>query len=169
MVVSPGALRYARAPTTGDLHDVPNSARSNQEHDVVSFITHVCPGHSGPDWSRCVASPLGTSPSRTPSPDPAPSAPPPLTVAACLVAAEAVAFVLLAVFELADTEGEKLALGLGPALFFVASGAFLAYAAWRLYRLHSWARAPLVLAQIIQVLVGGSFWGGSTTVVAVVM
>jgi hypothetical protein len=90
-------------------------------------------------------------------------------VAASLIAVEAAAFVLLSVFEMANTEGEKLVLGITTAVFFLAYGAFLAYAAWRLYRLHSWARAPLVLAQIIQVLVGGSFWGGSTTVVAVVM
>jgi peptidoglycan/LPS O-acetylase OafA/YrhL len=104
-----------------------------------------------------------------PDPLPTPSSPPPLTVAASLVGVEAVAFVLLAVFELGHTEGEKLVLGLTTALFFLVYGVFLAYAAWRLHRLHSWARAPLVLAQLIQVLVGASFWGGSTTAVAVVM
>ncbi len=102
------------------------------------------------------------------TPAPAPSPPPPLAVAASLVAVEAAAFVLLALFELGNIQGEKLVLGITTAAFFLAYGAFLAYAAWRLYRLHSWARAPLVLAQLIQVLVGGSFWGGSTTAVAVV-
>jgi hypothetical protein len=104
-----------------------------------------------------------------PEPPPAPSSPPPLTVAASLVAVEAAAFVLLAIIELGNTEGEKLVLGLTTAAFFLVYGAFLAYAAWRLHGLHSWARAPLVLAQLIQVLVGASFWGGSTTVVAVVV
>jgi hypothetical protein len=104
-----------------------------------------------------------------PEPAPAPSSPPPLTVAASLIGVEAAVFVLLGLFELSHTEGEKLVLGLTTAVFFLVYGAFLAYAAWRLHRLHSWARAPLVLAQLIQVLVGGSFWGGSTTPVAVVM
>ena len=74
-----------------------------------------------------------SSPSRTPSSSaPSPSAPPPLTVAASLIAVEAAGFVLLSVFEMANTEGEKLVLGITTAVFFLAYGAFLAYAAWRL-------------------------------------
>jgi hypothetical protein len=44
---------------------------------------------------------------------------------------------------------------------------FLGLCAWRLLRLHSWARAPVVLAQLIQVMVGVSFLGGATTPVGV--
>jgi len=51
--------------------------------------------------------------------------------------------------------------------FFLVYGGFLGYCAWSVYRLRSWARAPLVLAQLIQILVGASFWGGSTTAIAV--
>ena len=95
--------------------------------------------------------------------------PPPLSVAASLVGVEAVAFVLLALFELGSTEREKLVLGLTTAAFFLLYGVCLGWAAWRLYQRHSWARAPLVLAQLIQVFVGASFWGGGTTPVAVAM
>jgi hypothetical protein len=63
--------------------------------------------------------------------------------------------------------GERLAMGATSVVFFVVYGVFLGYCAWQLYRLHSWARAPVVLAQLIQGLVGASFWGGSTTPVAV--
>ncbi len=38
-----------------------------------------------------------------------------------------------------------------------------------MWRLRSWARAPVVLAQLIQLLVGFGFWGGGTTLVAVVL
>jgi len=105
-----------------------------------------------------------------PAPAPAsPSPPPPLSVAASLVAVESAVFVLLALLELGNIEGEKLVLGLTTAAFFLLYGAFLGWCGWRYYRLQSWARAPLVLAQLIQILVGGSFWGGATTPVAVVM
>ena len=90
-------------------------------------------------------------------------------MAASLIGVEAVAFVLLALFELGSTEREKLVLGLTTAAFFLLYGVCLGWAAWRLYQLHSWARAPLVLAQLIQVFVGASFWGGGTTPVAVAM
>ena len=53
--------------------------------------------------------------------------------------------------------------------FFLAYAVFLAVCAWELRRLRSWARAPVVLAQLIQLLVGTSFWGGSTTPVAVIL
>ena len=63
--------------------------------------------------------------------------------------------------------GEKLAMNLTTALFFLLYGGFLAFCSWQLYRLRSWARAPVVLAQLIQILVGASFWGEPTTAVAV--
>ena len=65
-------------------------------------------------------------------------------------------------------EGERLVMGSTSVAFFVLYGGFLGYCAWQVYRLHSWARSPLVLAQLIQILVGASFWGGPTTIVAVI-
>ena len=108
--------------------------------------------------------------SRDPLPPalPAPQVPPPLAVALSLAALEATVLVLYGLSLLPSLEGEKLAMGVTSLLFFVCYGGFLGFCAWQLYRLHSWARAPLVLAQLIQLLVGASFWGGSTTVIAVI-
>jgi hypothetical protein len=103
-----------------------------------------------------------------PSPPPAAGPPPPLTVAASLTGLEGGLLVLQGFTQVPGMHGEKLAMNVTTFLFFILYGAFLVFAAWQLYRLHSWARAPVVLAQLIQILVGASFWGGGTTIVAVV-
>ncbi len=94
-------------------------------------------------------------------------APAPLKVAASLIAVEALVFALLAVLEIASSSGERLALGLSTTAFFAIYAGALALGAWQLVRLNSWVRAPLVMAQLIQGLVGVSFWGGETTPVAI--
>jgi hypothetical protein len=104
---------------------------------------------------------------RQPSPSPAAGPPPPLTVAASLTGLEGALLVLQGLTQVPGMHGEKLAMNVTTFLFFVVYGLFLLFAAWQLYRLHSWARAPVVLAQLIQILVGASFWGGGTTIVAV--
>ena len=58
-------------------------------------------------------------------------------------------------------------MGVTTTVFFLVYGAGLAFCAWRVTRLESWARAPLVLAQLIQLGVAWSFRGGSSTPVAV--
>lgn len=93
--------------------------------------------------------------------------PAPLTVALSLVAVEALVFGVLAVTELLAVESSKLTMGLTTALFFVLYGVGLGVCAWAASRLSSWARAPIVLAQLIQLAVAWSFWGGETTWVAV--
>lgn len=99
---------------------------------------------------------------------PRPAVPPaPLTVAASLVGVEALVFLGLAVAEIAAFESEKATLGATTTVFFLVYGAGLAVAAWAVWRLRSWGRAPIVVAQVIQLLVAWSFWGGGTTWVAV--
>ena len=98
---------------------------------------------------------------------PSPGPPPPLTVAASLTALEGLLLVLQGFTQVPGMHGEKLAMNVTTFLFFIVYGVFLVFAAWQLYRLHSWARAPVVLAQLIQILVGASFWGGATTIIAV--
>lgn len=101
--------------------------------------------------------------------DPRPQAgpPAPLTVAASLVAVEAILFVGLAVAELASFEASKAVMGATTAIFFLGYGLGLGACAGALWRLRSWGRAPAVVAQLIQLLVAWSFWGGQTTWVAV--
>jgi hypothetical protein len=93
--------------------------------------------------------------------------PPPLTVAASLAAFEGIVLVIQGLTQVPGLHDEKLAMNATALLFFTVYGGFLLVCAWQLYRLHSWARAPVVLAQLIQILTGASFWGGATTVVAV--
>lgn len=94
--------------------------------------------------------------------------PPPLTVAVSLAAVEAALLVLQGLALIPALDGERLVMGSTSVAFFVLYGGFLGYCTWSVYRLRSWARAPLVLAQLIQILVGASFWGGATTIVAVI-
>ncbi len=86
-----------------------------------------------------------------------------------LAVLEAVALVLQGLLLLPALEGERLTMGLTSTLFFTMYGVGLAWCAWCLARGQSWARAPVVLAQLIQVLLGFGFWGGDTTAVAVVL
>ncbi len=97
------------------------------------------------------------------------TAPAVLVAAVCLVGAEAVALVLLGLAEVGVLSSSRAVMGLTTALFFVGYGAGLGACAWQLLRLRSWARAPVVLAQLIQIPVAWSFRGGSTTLVAVLL
>ncbi len=95
--------------------------------------------------------------------------PPALKVAVLLTGVEAVVLVLQGLVILPAMNDQRLVMAGTTTAFFLAFGAFLGYCAWQLYRLRSWARAPVILAQLIIILVGGSFWGGGTTIVAVLM
>ncbi len=111
----------------------------------------------------------------THTPDPRPPAasrrraPAPLVVAASLVAVEAVLLVLQGFAEVIAVSGDRLTMGLTTTLFFLMYGGGLAFCAWSVTRLNSWARAPIVVAQLIQLLVAWSFRGGSTTPVAIAL
>lgn len=126
------------------------------------------PAPAAPAGRWCVPSGLVTPPSQA-SASSAATPPPPLTVAVSLAGLEAVALVLYGATLVPGLSGERLVMGLTSVAFFWAYGAGLAFCAWQLYRLNSWARAPIVLAQLIQVMVGVDFWGGSTTAVAVLL
>ena len=97
------------------------------------------------------------------------SVPLPLVVACSLVALEAVSLVVFGLVELRSLETGKLTMGLSTSLFFAVYGAGLAVFAWLLYRLQSWTRAPVVLAQLIQLGVAWSFRSGGTAVVSVLL
>ena len=106
--------------------------------------------------------------SPVPSPDRA-AAPAPLVVAASVVAVEAAMLVIFGVVELRSIETSKLTMGLTTSLFFGVYGVGLGLCAWQLYRLRSWTRAPVVLAQLIQLGVAWSFREGATTFVSVLL
>ena len=111
-----------------------------------------------------------TTPAQPPLPSPdRRRVPLPLVVACALVALEALALVVFGLVELRSVEAAKLTMGLTTSLFFAVYGVGLAVFAWLLYRLQSWTRAPVVLAQLIQLGVAWSFRGGATTSVAVAL
>ena len=93
--------------------------------------------------------------------------PPPLSVAVSLTFLEVFALLLEGLSLLPTLHGERAAMGATSVAFFLLYGGGLGYCAWQVRRLQSWARSPLVLAQLIQVLTAASFWGGRTTVIAV--
>jgi hypothetical protein len=111
-----------------------------------------------------------TTPAQPPLPSPdRRRVPPPLLVACSLVGLEAVSLVVFGLVELRSLEAGKLTMGLTTSLFFAVYGVGLAVFAWLLYRLQSWTRAPVVLAQLIQLGVAWSFRTGPTAVVSVVL
>ena len=95
--------------------------------------------------------------------------PAPLVVAASLVAVEGVVLVALAILELASLSSQRLTMGVTTAGFFAGYGAALLVFAWSVHQGRSWARSPIVLAQLIQLGIAWSFRGGDTTLVAVAL
>jgi hypothetical protein len=92
-----------------------------------------------------------------------------LVVAGLLVGLEGLVLLALGVLELVNLSGQRVALGLTTTLFFVALGGGLLLCAGGLLRVRSWARGPVVAAQLIALLLSFSFWGGETTPAAVVI
>lgn len=94
-------------------------------------------------------------------------APAPLVVAASLVAVEGLLMVLYAVVELFSLSGDRVTMGLTTAAFFALYGGALIVCAWAVTQRHSWGRAPIVLAQLFQLMAAWSFRESPTTMVAV--
>jgi hypothetical protein len=159
------AVKEGRRPST-DMVDRVNFAQAYQESRTVSLVTRLRGNRTRLTNvpSAAVDSPRAPSDSSPPR-----TVPIPLLVAVCLTMVEAAALVVEGLTLLPAMQGPRLVMAGTTAAFFLLFGVFLAYCAWQLYRLRSWARAPVVLAQLILILVGGSFWGDRTTVVAVLL
>jgi hypothetical protein len=76
--------------------------------------------------------------------------PPPLTVAASLVAVQGFVLVALAVLELVNVSSERLSLGVSAAVFFLVYGGLLLLCAWALTQQQGWTRGPVLITQLIQ-------------------
>lgn len=96
-------------------------------------------------------------------------APLPLLVACALVGLEAVLLVGYGAVQMGSLSSGRVMMGLTDTLFFLVYGGGLGACAWLLSRLRTWTRAPVVLAQLIQVLVAWSFRDGDTTLLAVLL
>ena len=112
-----------------------------------------------------------TASQRTPGTDDSPltpgAVPPPLSVAVSLTLVEVLLLVGYGVTLAFQIDGERFAVGATSVAFFLLYGGALGWCAWSLRRLRSWARSPVVLAQLIQVLTATSFWGGDYRPVAI--
>ena len=83
-------------------------------------------------------------------------------VAASLAALEAFVLAALGVLELANLRAIRLTMGLTTTAFFLAAAAGLGWCAWSLWKVHRWARGPVVMAQLIQLGLAWNLWDGST-------
>ncbi len=88
-------------------------------------------------------------------------------MAASLAGLEGTLLTLYGVLELFNLSGTRAVMGLTTAAFFGVYGVGLLWCAWSVYRGSSWARSPLVMAQLIQLGVASKFWGGDTTAVSI--
>jgi hypothetical protein len=86
-----------------------------------------------------------------------------------VVAAEGLVLIVLGIAEAFTLDRSRLVLGLTTAAFFVAYGAGLGLVARGLFRASTWSRGPTVFAQLIQLLVAYSFWGGATKAVSIAL
>lgn len=82
-----------------------------------------------------------------------------LHTVAAIVSVEALIFAVLAVLELFNVSSGRVGLGVGVTLFLVIIAAGLLFAAWRVAQGDSWARSPLVFAQLIQLGLAWNFRG----------
>lgn len=79
-----------------------------------------------------------------------------VAVAVSVVAIEAAVYVVLAVLAGADISADAVGTGIGIALFLALYGLAQLFAAWKLLRWRTWARGPLLFAQLVQL---GLAWG----------
>jgi hypothetical protein len=98
-----------------------------------------------------------------------PTSPAPLVTAASLAAVEGVVIIALAVLEIASLTGGRLTMGLATTLFFAMYGGLLLVCAWVITHGGSWARGPILLAQLIQLGLAWNLRGGETTLVSLVI
>ena len=93
----------------------------------------------------------------------------PVTLAVALTALEGLTFLVYGLVLLPDLFGGRAEAGSTALFFFVLYGVFLGACACQLLRLRAWPRAPVVLAQLIELFLGYGFWDAGATLVAVAL
>ncbi len=88
-----------------------------------------------------------------------------VVVAAVIVLVEALAVAGFAVVELVSLDPDRPSVALTSGAFFMLYAVLLAFASRALLRLQTWSRSMIVMAQVIQLAVGWSFYGGDTRIV----
>jgi hypothetical protein len=92
-----------------------------------------------------------------------------LAAGASLTALEGLVLLAYAVLEVANVDATRVSVAVTTAAFFGLMGSALVLCATGLWRGRSWARSPVVVAQLITLLTAFSFLGGDTTWVAFVL
>ncbi len=95
--------------------------------------------------------------------------PAPLVVGAAVAGVESLVLVCYAVLLLFSLSSDRLTMGITSSVFLLAYGAGLMWCAWVVTRGSSWARSPIVLAQLIQLGTAISFWGEDTRAIAIAL
>ena len=95
--------------------------------------------------------------------------PAPLSAAAGLTFVQGLLALLYGVGEAANLSSGRLTMGLTTTAFFLVAGAGLLFCAWGLHAVRTWARGPVLLAQLMLLGLAWNFRSGSTLVVAVVL
>jgi len=94
-------------------------------------------------------------------------APAPLVTAAGLTLVEGLLTVMYGIGEAVHITSDRVVMGVTTSIFFVAYGAAMMVCAWGLNRLRTWARGPVLLAQLILLGLAWSFREGDTLPVAI--
>ena len=97
------------------------------------------------------------------------SRPWPLTLAAALAGLEGLVALGFGVVEVGQVRLSRAVVGVGVALLMLGFAVLLVLAARALLQRRRWARAPVVVVQLILLPVGWGFRGGHTTWVATTM
>ncbi len=87
-----------------------------------------------------------------------------LGIVTVVVALEALAVITVALLGIADVSGARIGVGLGVGTLLIAYGFGLLFATWQLRRGRRWARAPILVAQLIQLLLANDARDGAAWV-----
>lgn len=147
-------------------------ARDRASHKTRAIVILLTSGQTCPErpYSRAGAPVSPTTIARVSSP-PVEDRPTGvlLRIAALVVALECLGLVVMGVVELFSIDSSRLQEGVTTAIFFFVYAAGLGIAAWGIAGVHSWARSPLVLTQLIGLGIAWSFLGGTTTWLSAVL
>jgi hypothetical protein len=96
-------------------------------------------------------------------------APAPLVTAAGLTLVEGLLTAMYGIGEAVHISSQRLVMGVTTSVFFVVYGAAMVLCAWGLNRLRTWARGPVLLAQLIFLGLAWNFREGDTLPLAIAM
>ena len=96
-------------------------------------------------------------------------APAPLVTAAGLTLVEGLLTAMYGIGEAVHITSQRLVMGVTTSVFFVLYGAAMVLCAWGLNRLRTWARGPVLLAQLILLGLAWNFREGDTLPLAIAM